>query len=104
MPGVADDDDVERHARASKQTKLGARESRKRFHPEPELVALALPDRNVVLDDVDAGASEAGDDLGVAWVVTFVGSEGENPHERLAQNVVDELLGPLPVAQSLLVL
>src|SRR5204862_8032579 len=43
-----------------------------------------LPDRRVPLDDLDAGAAEARDDLRIPRVVALVGAEVDDPQERIS--------------------
>ena len=101
---VTDDHDVELDARARQERQLRAREPERRHRAQGELVLVLVPQGDVALHDLDTGVPQARDRLRVPWVVALVGPEVENPHASSAQDVFDQLVGPLTLVHPLLVL
>ncbi len=81
MPRIADDQDVEVFAWAAQEPGLAGCEPRRCGDPGRPLV-LVFPDRLVPLNDLDARAAQAGDDLRVARIGPLVRPEVQSPHER----------------------
>src|SRR5262249_10197610 len=67
---VADEHDVERIALTPQESRFGTNESEGAAEPGAPLVLVALPDRLVPLDDLDAGAPQTRHDLRVARIAT----------------------------------
>ena len=85
VAGIADDR-ARRSARVGspEEPRLGDGEPRGRPEPERPLVPPPLPDADVALDHVHAGAAQARDHLGVARVVALVRPEVEDASELSA--------------------
>jgi hypothetical protein len=78
---IADDDNVEVSGWPSEEPELRERESCDRADSGAPVLAVPLPDADVVLLHLDAGPPEARDHLRVARVIALVGAEVEDAHQ-----------------------
>src|SRR5581483_9377342 len=86
VAGIADDHRVEPLPHASQEPGLRAREPERRARARRPLVLATVPYGLVPLDDLDAGAAQARDHLGVPRVAALVRPEVENPHDGAARS------------------
>ena len=84
---VADDHRVGVFARAAHELRLREEQSQRRGRADAELVPAVLPDRHVRLDDLHAGAAQAGDHLRVPRIPLFVGPEVEDLQESTSSTI-----------------
>ena len=104
VPGVADDEGLGAALVVARPPEAALGLGQSQHLPQADRPVVApLPDGPVLLDDVDPGAAERGDDLRVSRVGAVVGSEVEDA-QRLAQHFVHEAGGPVCATGSLLVL
>ena len=80
VTGVADGDRVEIDVDSPQQSRLCEREPERGARTAPPLLLASLPHRLVPLDDLDAGPSEARDDLRVTGISALVRPEVQNTH------------------------
>jgi hypothetical protein len=101
MPGVPDEDHVVRDRRSSQEPQLGRRQPKRGASSRGPVVTPTFPDRDVVLDHLDARFAQARDHLGVSWVVPLVRPEVEDSH--LGENLFDVQILALARGGSLFV-
>ena len=80
MAGVADEERVGWLTTGARESRLRKRQACHRRRPGCLGFPRSVPDIDVSLADVDAGAAETGAHLGVPWVVPLVGAVGEDAH------------------------
>src|SRR2546430_17685940 len=80
MPGVTDDQRIEVLPGTPEEARLGERQPGHRSRACAPLVRVSLPDGDVALADLDAGAAKRRDHLRVSRVVALVRAEGEDGH------------------------
>src|SRR4029453_7573028 len=81
VAGVTDDHGVVAVGGPPQQLQLGRSQPKRRAQTGAPAVAPPVPDRYVVLRDVDPGPSQARDDLRIPWVAALVGAEVEHAHQ-----------------------
>src|SRR2546429_6094070 len=80
MPGVTDDQRIEVLPGTPEEARLGERQPGRRSRACAPLVRVSLPDGDVALADLDAGAAKRRDHLRVSRIVALVRAEVEDAH------------------------
>src|SRR6266516_6644875 len=99
MPGVTDDQRIEVLPGTPEEARLGERQPCRRSRACAPLVGVSLPDGDVALADLDAGAAKRRDHLRVSRVVALVRAEVEDAH--FARMGLDSMRGPNGFARAL---